>query len=114
VFLFEQFQCFEVFALIDQSNIAIDADMGRAGRLAGGRAAFADAKGPGNRLGVLFVNCLALRKPFVVLVWQRDGTYLFALATAGAFGKIYKAGLLFDSRREISRLAFQIQQFGIG
>jgi hypothetical protein len=111
---FKKLQRFTVFGLIDQGNVALDAYMGRASRLAGGRAALADSKCPGDCLGVLFVNCLAFRQVLVIFIGQGDGTYLDALSTAGAFCQVYKTRLLMDGSREVSRNAFKILEFGIG
>ena len=105
---------FPVFALIDQGDIALDAYMGRASCLARRRAALADPKSPGDRLGVLFVNCFAIGQALVILIGQGNGTYLDALTTAGAFFQVYKTRSLMDGSREVPRNAFKIQQFGIG
>jgi len=88
--------------------------MGRTSCFAGRRAALADPKSSGDRLGVLFVNCFAIGQTLVILIGKANGAYLDALATAGAFFQIYKTRLLVDGRREIPRNAFKIQQFGIG
>ena len=68
VVFFKKRQCFTVLALIDQGDIALDAYMGRASCLAGGRAALADPESPGDRLGVLFVNCFAFRQALVIFI----------------------------------------------
>ena len=114
VIFFKKRQRFAVFALIDQGDIALDAYMGRASCLAGGRAALADPESPGDRLGVLFVNCFAIGQALVILIGQRNGTYLNALSTAGAFCQVYKTRLLMDGGREVPRNAFKIKEFGIG
>ena len=88
--------------------------MGRTSCLAGRGAAFADPKSPGDRLGVLFVNCFTVGQALIILIGQANGTYFDALATAGAFFQVYKPRLLVDGGREISRNALKIQQFGIG
>ena len=111
---FKKRQCFTVFALIDQGDIALDAYMGRASCLAGRRAALADPESPGDRLGVLFVNCFAFRQSLVIFIGQGDGAYLNALSTAGAFCQVYKTRLLVDGSREVPRNAFKIQEFGMG
>jgi hypothetical protein len=61
VIFFKKRQCFTVFALIDQGDIALDAYMGRASCPAGRRAALADPESPWDRLGVLFIDCFAFR-----------------------------------------------------
>src|SRR5210317_2644908 len=109
VIFFKKRQCFRVFALINQGNIALDAYMGRTSCLAGRRAALADPKSPGDRLGVLFVNCFAIGQALVILIGQRNGTYLNAFSTAGAFSQVYKTRLLVNGSREISRNALKIQ-----
>jgi hypothetical protein len=62
----------------------------------------------------LFVNCFAIGQAFVILIGQGSGTYLDALATAGALFQVYKTRLLVDGGREVPRNALKIQQFGIG
>ena len=111
---FKKRQRFAVFALINQGNIALDAYMGRTSCFARRRAALADPKSPGDRLGVLFVNCFAIGQALVILIGQGNGTYLDALTTAGAFFQVYKTRLLVDGSREVPRNALKIQQFGIG
>ena len=78
------------------------------------RAALADRESPGDRLGVLFVNCLTFRQTLVIFIGQGDGTYLNALSTAGAFCQVYKTRLLVDGSREVPRNAFKTQEFGMG
>jgi len=114
MFFFKKRQCFAVFALIDQGDIALDAYMGRTSCLAGRRAALADPESPGDRLGVLFVNCFAFRQSLVIFIGQGDGAYLNALSTAGAFCQVYKTRLLVDGSREVPRNAFKILEFGMG
>ena len=114
VIFFKKLQCFTVFALIDQGDIALDAYMGRESSLAGGRAAFADPESPGDRLGVLFVNCFALRQALVIFIRQGDRANRDALAATSAFCQVYKTRLLVDGSREVPRNALKIQQFGIG
>jgi hypothetical protein len=114
VIFFKKPQCFTVFALIDQGDIALDAYMGRASCLAGGRAALADPESPGDRLGVLFVNCFALRQALVIFIRQGDRANRDALAATSAFCQVYKTRLLMDGRRKVPRNAFKIQEFGIG
>jgi hypothetical protein len=99
---------------MNQGNIALDADMGRASCLARCRAALADSKSPGDRLGVLFINCFAIGQALVILIGQGNGTDPNALTTAGAFCQVYKTRLLVDGCREVPRKALKIQQFGIG
>ncbi len=53
VFL-EKLECFPVFLLIDEGNVALNADMGRTGSFARRCSALTDAEGSGNRLGILF------------------------------------------------------------
>jgi len=114
VIFFKKRQRFRIFTLINQGNIALNADMGRTSCLARCRAALADPKSPGDCLGVLFVNCFAIRQALVILIGQGNGTDLNALSTAGAFCQVYKTRLLVDGCREVSRNALKIQQFGIG
>ena len=114
VIFFKKRQRFRIFTLINQGNIALNADMGRTSCLARCRAALADPKSPGDCLGVLFVNCFAIRQALVILIGQGNGTDLNALSTAGAFCQVYKTRLLVDGCREVPRNALKIQQFGIG
>ena len=114
VVFFKKRQCFRVFALINQSNIALNAYMGRTSCLAGRRAALADPKSPGDRLGILLVNCFTIGQTLIILIGKGNGTYLDALTTAGAFRQVYKPRLLVDGSREVPRNALKIQQFSIG
>ena len=114
VILLEKCQSFRVFSLVDEGDVPLDADMGRAGGLAGRGTAFTDAKGSGNCLGVLFENRLSIRQAFVVFVGQGYGAYLDAFTAACAFIKIDKPGLLVQGGGQISGFAFKIQKFGIG
>ena len=110
----EQLEGLGMFAFINQGNIPLDAYMGRASCLAGCRAPLADPEGPGDCLGILLIDCFAFRQSLVISIGQRDGAYLNALSTAGAFCRIYKPRLLVDRSRKVSRNAFKIQKFGIG
>jgi hypothetical protein len=86
----------------------------RAGGFAGGRAAFADAESPRDRLGILFEYGFTLGQAFVVLIRQSDRANFGALATAGAFRQVHKAGLLVDGGAEISGISLEIQKFSVG
>jgi hypothetical protein len=88
--------------------------MRRAGRLARGRTALANAESSGDRLGVLFENGFAFGQALVVFIGQGDGANLDALAATGAFRQIDEAGLLVDGSAKVSRIPFEIQKFGIG
>ena len=106
VVLLKQFQGFPVFTFIDQGNVTLNADMGRAGSLAGSGAEFADAEGPWNRLRVLLEDRFAFGQAFVILIGQGDGTNRGALTATGAFCQVDEAGLLVDSCGEVSRSTF--------
>jgi hypothetical protein len=69
--LLEELQGFVVLALVDQGDVALDADVGRTGGLAGGGASFADAESAGNRLGILFENRLAVSESLRRTRWKR-------------------------------------------
>ena len=114
VVLLEEFDGFRVFALVDQGDISLDADMGRAGGLARGGAPFADGKGPGDGLGVFFIDGFSDGKAPVLLVRDFNGTDFGAFAAAGAFGKIYKPGFLADFGLEMARFAVQGENFRSG
>jgi hypothetical protein len=114
VILLEQFESFKVFAFIDECNVALDADMGRAGGFAGGGTAFADGKRARNGLGVFFINGFSKRQAPVLFVRHLDGADLGAFPATGTFGKIHIPGFLADFCPEIARLPFQCQNFRSG
>lgn len=68
VLVLEELQGLVVSAVIDQGDKSLNADMGRAGCLAGGCSHFVDAETTGDGLWILFVNCFAKIEFFVVLV----------------------------------------------
>jgi hypothetical protein len=80
----EQLQGFGVFAGIDQGDVALDADMGRAGGPAGGYAAFGDAVAAGYSLLITLEDGRARIEALVVFVGQFNGAYFGAIPTAGA------------------------------
>ena len=114
VFLLEELHGLLVLPVVDQGDIALDADMRRAGGLAGRRAALFDAVGARHALGILFENRLAHGEPFVVFVDGLDRADLGAFAAARAFGQVDVPGLFAHDRGEIPGLAFEFEQFGIG
>jgi len=59
VVFFEKRQRFLIVALVDQGDIALDADMGRAGGLTGGCAPFFNCKSTRYGLGILLKCRLA-------------------------------------------------------
>ena len=81
-----------VFARVDQGDVALDADVRRAGRLAGRGAALVDGVGARHGLGVVLVDRLALGEPLVVVVGRLDGADLGAFAAARALGQVHVAG----------------------
>ena len=85
MFLFEELESLVIPAVIDQRDIALDADMRRTGGLAGRRASLVDAVGTGNCLGILFKSGSTEVKLFVVFVREGNGADLCALTTACAF-----------------------------
>ena len=68
VVLFKQFYGFSIFPVVDERDIALNADMSRAGGLAGRCASFADGKGAGYGLGIFFINGFAGGKAFVLFI----------------------------------------------
>ena len=113
VIFLEKRQCFPVFFLIDEGDVALNADMCRAGGLARGCATLADAKGSGNRLGILLEDRFSIRQAFVVFVGQRYGADLGTFIAACAFCQIDKPGLLMDGGGQISGFALKVQKFSI-
>jgi len=113
VFL-EQFKGLPVFARIDQRDKSLGTDVRGACGPTGCGAPLGNGECAGNRLSVSFVYRFAVGKPLVVFVGNVNGTDLGTLSTAGAFGKIHQAGLLADPGQEISGIALQINEFGIG
>ena len=85
VVLPKKFQGFPIFTFIDQGNVALDADMGRAGRLAGSGAIFSDAEGSWNRLRVLLEDGFAFGQPLVIIIGKGNRANRSALIAAGAF-----------------------------
>jgi hypothetical protein len=59
--------------------------MGRTGGFTGGGSRFINTVGTGNCLRIHFIDCFTKIESLVVLVWEGDRAYLFALATARAF-----------------------------
>jgi len=114
VILLEEPERFLVFAFIDQGNVALDADMGGAGGLAGGAAPLGDGIRPGDGLGIFLVYRLARGKPLVVFVGDIDGADLGAFPAGGALVDINVAGLLADAGGKMSGFAFQPQNFRPG
>jgi hypothetical protein len=94
-------------AVIDQSDKALDADVGRTGGLAWGGSSFAYSECSWNSLWILFENCFTKIEFFVVFVGGRNRTDLCTLAAARAFGKVYISGLLVNFCSKTSRLAFE-------
>jgi hypothetical protein len=107
--LLEKHQRFAVLARVDQSDIALYADVGGAGGAAGRRAFLGNGESPRNRLGVLLKRRFALPQPFVVFIRDTDGADLGALPAAGAFIQVNKTRLLFDPGGKIAGRPFQPQ-----
>jgi hypothetical protein len=57
----------------------------------------------------LFVGGFFRGQTFLIFIGKIDGADLGAFTTAGAFGKVYVAGLFADPGLEISRFAFKFQ-----
>jgi len=113
MFLLEEFQGLLVPAVPDQGDIALDADMGRAGGLARRRASLADAECSGDGLGVLLENRPTQAYVFIVFVGKGNGTDLGAFSAARAFKRIDIPRIFVDFCGEIPRLAFETEYFSI-
>jgi hypothetical protein len=114
VLFLEKLHGFPVFPGVDQGDVSLNADVGRAGRSTGSGAALGDGIAAGNGLGVLFESGFSQGEALVIFVGQLDGTDLGAFPATGALGQIHKAGLLPELGFEISRFSVQSEYLGIG
>jgi hypothetical protein len=109
----KEFECLCVLTGVDQSDIALDTDMGRASGLAGRYTAFGNTIGARNGLSILLINGFAGIQALVVFVWYIDRANLGTIATAGAFVKIHKTRILTQFSGKVSRSSFQGEKFGV-
>jgi hypothetical protein len=84
--LFKQLHGFRIFLGIDESDISLNAHMGRAGDPAGSVSPLGDGIPAGDSLGVSLISGLAAGQTFIIFVRQLYGTNLAAFTTAGALG----------------------------
>jgi hypothetical protein len=107
VFLLEQFECLIVFSFVDQSDIPLNADMGRAGCLTRGCPSFAYAERTGNCLRVLFEDSPSEVNVFIVFIGEGNRAYLGTLTAACTLEKVYVTWSFVDFCSEVSRLAIE-------
>jgi hypothetical protein len=107
---FKELQGFTVFSLIDEGDIALDTDMGRAGGLARRGSPFGDGVAAWDRLRIEFESRFSRGEGFVVLIIQIDGADFDAFPAAGALGEVYVAWVLNDSRLEMTFFALKVHK----
>jgi len=104
VFL-DELQRFLILARGNQGHVALDADVGGAGRLAGGRTQLVDGEPAGDGLGEMPVGGLSVAQVLVEIGLDRDGTDGGTVAAARALGEIDEPGRLRELDGEAARLA---------
>ena len=105
VLLLDEPEGFLVFAGCDEGHVALDADVGGAGRLAGGRTQLVDGEPAGDGLGEMPVGGLSVAQVLVEIGLDRDGTDGGTVAAARALGEIDEPGRLRELDGEAARLA---------
>ncbi len=110
----DQVRRLHVLLLLDQLDVPLDVDVGRALHLAGGMAQFQDPGLVGDRLGGIFLDDLSLPQIAVVAIVDLDRADLGAVAAVVADLLVDVAGGLLYGGLEIPRRAFQLLQFGEG
>jgi len=105
VFLLDELEGFLVLAGGDQGHVALHADVGGAGRLAGRRAELVDGVAAGNGLGEVPVDGLSVVEVFVEVGLDGDGAHIGAVAAARALAEVHVTGGLGEFHREAARLA---------
>ena len=105
VLLFDELEGFLVLARGDEGHIALDADVGGTGRLAGGGPEFVDGEAAGNGLGEMAVGGLALVQVLVEIRLDGHGAGIGAVAAARALVQIDKPGGPGQLDLESARLA---------
>ncbi len=106
VFLLDELEGFLVLADGDEGHIALDADMGRAGRLAGRRAELVDGVPAGDGLGEMPEGGLPVVEVLVEIGGDRDGADGGAVAASRALGEIDVPGRFCELDGEAAGLAF--------
>ena len=110
----DDFQGLLILSLFDHLDIALDVQSGRARQAAGGVILLFNGIGAGDGLGILFIGGPAGGQTPVEFVGKFDGADLGAIATAGAFGKVDKTGVLLDGSGKATLFALEVNQFRIG
>jgi hypothetical protein len=100
-------QGFLVPALLDHLNVALHIQAARARQTARRFVCLLDGISAGNGLSVLLESGLFGCQTFVIFARQIYRTDCGALTTAGAFIKIYIAGVFTNAGFKIPRLAFE-------
>ena len=101
----DEFQRFLEFPRRDQGHVPLDADVGGAGRLAGGGPQLVDRETGGNGLGKVPVDGLPGIERFVEVRGDGDGADIGAVPAPGALGQVDKPGGLGQADAEAARLA---------
>jgi hypothetical protein len=109
----EKLDGFPVFSGVDQGDKSLNADMGGAGGLAGGRPAFGDGVSAWDGLSILLVGRLAGGEVAVVGIRKADRTDLGAFTATRAFRQIDVPRLFPEFGRESARYPLEFQQFGL-
>src|ERR1039457_2474133 len=112
--LADEFDRLEIFFLLDELDVALDVDPGRARHFAGRVAVFENAKNVRGGLGVEFGNALAGAEAAVEFVRNVHGTDLRAFAATVALVLNDISRMPSDRRCEMTRLTLQIYQFRKG
>jgi hypothetical protein len=111
--LFKQFQGLTIFAFVHEGNESLNTHVGWTGSPAGGCSPFGNRKCSGYCLGVLFVNCLSLRKALVIIIGYSYGTNLDAISATGALVKIDISRMLHNAGGKMPGFTFDPQQFTV-
>jgi len=107
--LLEKLQGLPVLTVVDQGNVALDADVGGTGGATRGRALLGNGVRARDGLGVLLEGRFAIRQAFVVFIRNIDGADLGAFTAARAFIQVYETRLLFDAGGKVSVFPFKSQ-----
>ena len=100
----DELQGFLELSRRDQGHVPLDADVGGAGRLAGGGPQLVDRETGGNGLGKVAVHGLAGIERFVEVGGNGDGADIRAVPAPGALGQVDEPGGLGQADPEPARL----------
>ena len=111
IFFFDQLKGFFEFPLRNEGHVPLDADMGRAFRLAGGGSFFRNGEGAGDGLGIFLKNRLSLPEALIIFIGQCNGADMGAVATGRAFCGINIAGMFSNKDSEVAFRAIDLLHF---